>query len=145
MSEQINGQQLLRDPDIIPTNEIIAEGLGAASKAYARFVQELAERYDIGLMDWRYYNDGKAWLGKCVHKKKTVFWLSVWNGYFMVTLYFNEKTGGGVYELPISDDIKTSFTNQKSVGKLLPLLLEVYDESVLEDAYTVIEYKRNLK
>ena len=136
-------EQLLREPEVHPSDEVLATALGGSYNAYTTFTQKLL---DMNIeLEWRYYNDGKAWLGKCVQKKKTVFWLSVWNGYFMVTLYFNEKTGGGVYELPISDDIKTSFTNQKSVGKLLPLLLEVYDESVLEDAYTVIEYKRNLK
>jgi hypothetical protein len=56
-------KQLLRDPDIIPTDEIIAEGLGIANDTYTKFIDDLS-RYDISLMDWRYYNDGKSWLSK---------------------------------------------------------------------------------
>ena len=42
-------------------------------------------------MEWRYYNDGKAWLCKVVNKKKTVFWLSIWEHYFKTSFYFTEK------------------------------------------------------
>ncbi|PKP08994.1 MAG: hypothetical protein CVU09_13085 [Bacteroidetes bacterium HGW-Bacteroidetes-4] len=38
-------------------------------------------------VQWRYYNDGKAWLCKVSYKKKTVFWLSVWEAYFKVAFY----------------------------------------------------------
>jgi len=78
-------QQLLRDPGVEPTNETIAEGLGASYGAYVKFIEGL-EKHDIQV-DWRYYNDGKAWLGKGLYKwvttrgtqkEATVFWLSIW-------------------------------------------------------------------
>jgi len=85
MSDKTNEQQLLRDPDVQPTSEILAEGLREADKAYTKFVKAL-ESYDISLMDWRFYNDGKAWLSKGeykwttprgANKVKPIFWLSI--------------------------------------------------------------------
>ena len=58
----MEAQQLLRDSDVEPTGNRIAEGLGAANSVYVGFVKEL-EGHSIQI-DWRYYNDGKAWLGK---------------------------------------------------------------------------------
>jgi len=139
----MDNEQLLRNPDIYPSDEVLNAALVNAYDSYKSFTQKLP---DLGIeIEWRYYNDGKAWLCKCVHKKKTVFWLSVWDGFFKITLFFTEKTNKGVYELPICDDIKTRFTNEKNVGKLIPLLLEIYDESALDDAYALISYKQSLK
>ena len=83
-------EQLLRNPDIKPTKQIIADGLGEVNNIYESFVNRLKE-FDISLMDWRYYNDGKAWLSKSEYKwttsrgterAKPIFWLSIWKDFF---------------------------------------------------------------
>ena len=45
-------KQLLRDPDVEPTNEVIAKALGDANLAYLKLIDEL-RRNDI-LVEWRY-------------------------------------------------------------------------------------------
>ncbi|MCL2677557.1 MAG: DUF3788 domain-containing protein [Clostridiales bacterium] len=121
----------------------MAAALGGSYKAYQALAQKLP---DFGIeAEWRYYNDGKSWLCKNVHKKKTVFWLSAWDGFFKVTLFFNEKNNRGVYELQVREETKTKFTNEKRVGKFMPLLLEVHDDAALGDAYALIMYKQSLK
>ena len=90
-------QQLLRNPDIEPSSDVIAKALGESNNAYERFIHELVN-HDIHL-EWRYYNDGKAWLAKGLFKWTgirggqnvvTVFWLSIWDGFFKVTFYVPE-------------------------------------------------------
>jgi hypothetical protein len=82
-------QQLLRNPDIQPTRDVIAEALGETNKVFVKFIGELAN-HEIQI-EWHYYNDGKAWLAKGLHKwigarggknELTVFWLSIWDGFF---------------------------------------------------------------
>ena len=135
--------QLLRDPDVFPSDDVVAQALKNSFKVYQIFTQKLPE-YEIQI-EWQYYNDGKMWLGKCTHKKKTVFWLSIWEGFFKVTIYFNEKTREGVYDLPVSDDIKKMITDAKPIGKLIPLLMRVDAGVTLDDIYALIEYKRSIK
>ena len=55
-------QQLLRDSSIEPTRDVIANALGEANGTYVKFIEGL-DNHDVQV-DWRYYNDGKAWLGK---------------------------------------------------------------------------------
>ena len=135
--------QLLRDPDTYPSDEVLASALGKSYTAYEVFAKKLPD-YGIGL-EWRYYNDGKAWLGKCCHKKKTVFWLSVWEGFFRVTLFFTEKTRAGVEALPVSDDIKTQLTGAGAIGKLIPLVIAIRTKKSLDDVFALIAYKQSLK
>lgn len=136
-------EQLLRNPDIFPSDEVLAAALGDCYSAYEAFAAKLPE-YGVET-EWRYYKDGKNWLTKGVYKKKTVFWLSVWDGHFMVSFFFTDRTREGVFQLSISDALKERFANEKRVGKLIALLVEVYDETALADLYALVGYKRSLK
>jgi len=136
-------EQLLRNPDVYPSDEVIAGALAGGYKAYTGFMERLP---DLGIeLQWKYYNDGKSWLCKGAYKQKTVFWLSVWDGFFRVSFFFNEKNHMGAHDLPISDDIKTKFANEKHVGKLMPLLIDVDCEALLDDVFAIMRYKKSLK
>ena len=149
-----NEQQLLRDPEIQPTSEIIAEGLGAANEAYIKFVREL-ERYDITLMDWRFYNDGKAWLSKGEHKwitprgiekLKPIFWLSIWNEFFRVSFFFGSDIREELLQLSISQSTKELINNAKPMGKtmkFLPIVFDISDEAQLSDIYILSEFRKS--
>jgi hypothetical protein len=135
--------QLLRDPNIKPTDDVLANALGGSYGNYKKFLEILA---GSGIdNEWRYYNDSKSWLGKATRKGKTVFWLSVWDGFFKASFFFTEKTKGGLLELNIDSEIKSAFVNAKSVGKLLPLIFEIRTDDQLQDLFSVIEYKKSIK
>ena len=98
-----NAEQMLRNHDIEPSSDVIAKALRESNNTYIKFINELTS-HDIHL-EWRYYNDGKAWLAKGLFKwkgvrggqnEKTVFWLSVWDGFFKVTIYLPEKVQADV-------------------------------------------------
>ncbi|HJG22377.1 MAG TPA: DUF3788 domain-containing protein [Enterococcus durans] len=69
----------------------------------------------ITLMDWRFYNDGKAWLSKGEdkwttsrgsQKVKPIFWLSIWDGFFKVSFHFPEKMREELVTLSLREEIK---------------------------------------
>ncbi len=53
-----NKEQLLRNPDIQPSSDVIAKTLGKSNNAYIKFINKLAS-HDIHL-EWRYYNQIKS-------------------------------------------------------------------------------------
>ena len=148
--------QLLCDPDVEPNSEIIAEGLGAAYKTYTKFIKELAERYGITLMDWRYYNDGKAWLSKGeykwttargANKVKPVFWFSIWNGFFKTSFYFPASVQDELLKLPISRETKEIIKNAKPMGKSMrffPVVLDIKSDGQLSDVYEIAQFRKTV-
>ncbi len=142
--EEKNSQMLLRDPGQEPVKslvkEILSEQLYKAYEELLKIIPELGLSYE-----WRYYNDGKAWLCKITHKKKTVAWLSLWENAFKTSFYFTEKTGAGIESLDIDSRIKSSFLQNKAIGKLIPLTLEIDHKTKLEDFRRIAEYKITLK
>jgi hypothetical protein len=148
-----NEQQLLRNPEIQPTSEIIADGLGTAYKTYTKFMQEL-EHYKITLMDWRFYNDGKAWLSKGeykwttqrgANKVKPIFWLSIWRGFFRVSFFFSSDIQEELLQLSISQNAKELIRDASPMGKtmrFLPIVFDISNETQLSDLYILSEFRK---
>ncbi|MDR1680063.1 MAG: DUF3788 domain-containing protein [Prevotellaceae bacterium] len=131
---------LLNNPEIFPTSEVLKETLG---KSYAAFEQLSALLIEQGVaLDWKYYNDGKAWLCKVSYKKKTIFWLSAWNGYFMTSFYFLERHLEGIMALEIDN---SHYTLEKEWGKMIPLLFNISKSEQLPDLLKMVEYKKKAK
>jgi len=130
---------LLQDEAIYPSEDILSAVLGNVYPAFQSFCGML-EAAQVAL-EWRYYKDSKAWLGKCQHKKKTVFWLSIWEGYFQTGFFFTQAAYEGVKDLPFNEQP----IREKPVGKLLPLVMRVSDAGQLGDLELLVAYKKSLK
>lgn len=147
-------QQLLRDATVKPTAEIIADGLRATNSTYTKFIEELT-KYSISLMDWRYYNDGKAWLSKGeykwitargTNKTKPIFWLSIWEESFRVSFFFSEKIRAELLSLPISTNTKEIIRNTEATGKTMKSISIIFDitrDRQLNDVYVLAEFRKN--
>ena len=145
-------EQLLRNPDIEPSSNVIAKALGEANNAYVKFVNELASR-DIQL-EWRYYTDGKAWLAKGLYKwtgvrggqnETTVFWLSIWDGFFKVTIYVPEKARADVFSLPLSNEVKRTIADSKQMGKLkyFRLVFDLCSDAMFEVVFSIVDFRKS--
>lgn len=136
---------ILNNSEIFPSDEVLSEALKNTFSFYQEFTNEIKSDNLQLNTEWNFYKDGKSWLCKITNKKKTVCWLSVWDSYFKLGFYFNEKNHKGVLDLEISDDIKNSFISSPKIGKLLPLTFEVKDNSQFEDLFKIIKYKKSCK
>jgi len=136
---------LLNDEKEYPDDEVLARHLGKAKPAWDAFATGIPERFDDASLQWRYYNDGKAWLCKCTRKKKTVCWVSVWDKFFKTTFYFTAKSDRDIEALPIAQSLKDSYRAHKPYGTLKPLTIEVKTKKALEPVFVLAKYKSSLK
>lgn len=146
-------QQLLRDITVLPTNEQICECLGSVGITYNFFLKVLKE-HDIRLSEWRYYNDGKAWLAKGEYtwitkrgtrKVKPIFWISIWEGFFKVSFNFSEKNRDSLLRLPLSQDRLNLIAAVKANGKtnkFLAVLFDVVCEKQLKDILVLAQFRK---
>lgn len=128
-----------------PDNDQIEALLGKAYPVYVSFLEKLSAEFKSLASSWMYYNDVKYWLLKTVEKKKTVFWLTVWDGYFKVTIYFPASSDDAVQSLDINAAIKEQYRLIKRSGKIKPVELDIQSGEQLDDAFMLINYKTTLK
>lgn len=135
---------LLREPDVEPTAQVLEKAMGkTVYSVYLRFMKSVTGVPGFS-PEWRFYRDGKAWLCKATYKKKTVFWLSVWEQQFKVSFYFSEKTIEGIRHLQLSKSIHEQINSIKPVGKLFPVVIEVCDNRTLRELEAIMKYKMSL-
>lgn len=142
----MEAQMLLRNSEIFPSDKVLKDTLGDDVYSILESLLRTITSEEYGLtIEWRFYNDGKAWFGKVIHKKKTILWLSVWEGFFKTGFYFTEKHLEAIAALDISEKIKEEFCIMKPVGKLFPMIFNINSGNQLLDLLTVIRFKKSLK
>lgn len=147
-------EQLLRDSNVEPTSDIIAAGLGVSYVTYTKFLDELEAHHGITLMDWRFYNDSKAWLSKGeykwttargANKVKPIFWLSIWEGLFKVSFNFAYCAQEKLLNLPISPETKAVIEKTPPRGKamqFIPVIFDVVNTGQLSDIYALAAFRK---
>ncbi|HPR31626.1 MAG TPA: DUF3788 family protein [Prolixibacteraceae bacterium] len=136
---------LLRDPLVEPDETVLRKTLQESYPVFEKLSEEFCQPdFSLELL-WRYYNDGKAWLCKVVHKKKTICWISAWDGYFKTGFYFTEKAQTAIDALEIDPDLKETFHSAKAIGKLIPLIIGVREMKQLADVFALARLKKELK
>ena len=147
--------QKLRDSQITLNDEVIESALETSYTTYQHFVCKL-HPLDIQLV-WNYYTDGKAWLAKGLYawtgvrggkKEMTVFWLSIWDGFFKVTVYLPETYRKDALNLPLDHKTLEMIQNAKVMGKTfktLPLTFNVHSDNQLDSLFLLIQLKLDTK
>ena len=136
------GKKLLQDPEIFPSKEVLENALGKVYNILEELETKLTQPEYALVFHWKYYRDGKAWLCKVVHKKKTIFWLSVWEGYFKTGFYFLERHLEGIAALDIDEN---SFTMVKDCGKMIPVIFNINKKKQIPALLKMVEYKKTAK
>lgn len=136
---------LLNDQGEYPSDAVLAKYLGKSKAAWDGFAARIAADFADASLEWRYYNDGKAWLCKLVRKKKTVCWVSVWDRHFRTTFYFTVKSDKDIEALPVAPELKARYRAHDAIGKLKPFTIEVKTKKALEDVFALVEFKSGLK
>jgi len=137
--------QLLGEQEIYPSEEVLQSVLGKVYDVWTELEKQVTQGELSLTLDWNYYRDGKSWLCKVCHKKKTVFWLSVWEGFFQTGFFFLERHLEGIAALDISEQIKEDFCKMKPIGKLLPLVIRINKQEQLADVLKVAKFKKEAK
>jgi len=133
---------LLKDPEIFPSKEVLKDILGEAYSVLEELETRLTQNEFALTFNWHYYKDSSGWLCKVSHKKKTVFWLSIWDGFFKTTFFFLERHLEGIIALEIDEN---NFTMAKECGRLHPLLFSINDKKQIPDLLKMVKYKKGTK
>jgi len=140
--DQINSMELT-DPDVYPDDKVLNRLPGNTFATY-RDLLLLFKKHDLE-HEWRYYRDGKAWLCKVRKGKKTVLWMSAWDGFMKLIIYLPEKYVDELWKLTISEETKERFRNTRGVGKSKPCMFELKNGDLLNELEEVIQFKIRMK
>ena len=136
---------VLNDKSQFPTEKVIYSHIGKSKSLWLSLFQYIADEHPDFTQEWRYYNDGKSWLMKVQHKKKTVFWLSVIKDSFRTTFYIHEKAKKIISDSTISDELKEQYRTGKNYGKIRGITVVHKNTKDVGNAKKLIGIKLSIK
>lgn len=143
MSEILNPR--LKDPAIIPTDEIISSMVGKKMELWKAILKHSADNYKDVSGDWHFYKDGKQWLFKFVQKKKTLFWASIFDDSFRITFYFGDKAEPAILKSDLPANLIEGFKTAKRFGSIRPVSIVISEQSDVDNVYKLINLKSKIK
>jgi hypothetical protein len=143
MAEKIN--LILDDKQIIPDDDQIFSIIGDKKELWQKIMNHSVSNYENASGEWRYYNDGKRWLFKMVHKKKTLFWIGILEDTFIVTFWFGDKAEPVIENSDLPASVKDDFRNAKKYGSVRGLSIKMNDNADADNVIKLIAIKSKLK
>ena len=129
----------LTDESVYPDETVLRSALGRSFRAYLALL-DLYKQNGL-VLEWRYYQDGKAWFGKVQAKKRTIVWMSARRGYMKVTIYIPEKYRDELFALRLGEDTKDRFRGAEFGGRSIPCTFDVRNQKILKDLDEVVRFK----
>jgi hypothetical protein len=138
-------ESVLTDKNQLPTNEIVFSFIGKNKTLWISLFEYIHNNHSGLTEEWKYYNDGKSWLLKVTKKAKTIFWLSVINGTFRITFYFNDKANQAIEDSNISKELKDQYRNGKRYNRIRGLTITFKNKKDCAHAEKLIDIKMSIK
>jgi hypothetical protein len=135
----------LADPNTYPDDDVLQQHLGKTKMIWDAFLDVIKNDNPLLSLEWRYYNDGKSWLGKLTKKKKTVCWIGIYDGYFQTTFYFTGKADDAIAQSPLHKTLKAQWAGNDAIGKIKPLTVKVTKAADIRSIAALIDLKALIK
>ncbi len=131
---------MLDDPEVYPTEEVLASHLGDSMAVFTALFEGNRSLHPDFSETWKFYNDGKRWLLNVSKKKKTLFWLSVGQGFFRITFYFDSKSEHTVLDSSLPEELKAAY--RESAGRTFRgITLVIRDMKDIETCRELLDIK----
>ena len=136
---------LLTDKLIYPADDYIFSIIGDKKIFWQNIMNHMADNYKDSSGEWNFYNDGKRWLFKMIHKKKTIFWAAILTNTFRITFYFGNKAESIIDSSDLPQTIKDGFRTAKRYGLIRPVSFKIMNNTDVENVLKLVAIKHKLK
>ncbi len=132
------------DPGVLVDQAMIRKALQGNYPIWQR-LEEALTGDEFGLVvAWQFYRDG-GWLAKLLRGKKTLAWLTIWEGFPRMTFYFPGRHREPLTGLDIPAELAAMIERAPMSGATLPVSLELHSATDVAAALTILRYKIRAK
>ena len=129
------------DESFQPDDESLIEILGETGKYWQAIKKHLKDKYGDFNEEWKFYYKKTGWILQITQKKRTLFWLKPYEGYFSITFWFGDKAVAMVEKSDLPEDIINTLRNAKKyqIGRSIQIYVKSSED--VENVKKLIEIK----
>ena len=125
----------------MPTDEMVSEKLLSVYPHLENIRQHILETLGETREEWKYYGKKIGWTLKTFYKKRNLFFIGIYEGYFMITFVFGEKAYRVIMDSGLSAELKSELEGARKYAEGRGLGIRVDGPAYLEDIKKLIRIK----
>lgn len=91
--------------------------------------------------EWKYYGAKNGWVLKTFLKKRNLFFIGIYEGYFLISFVFGDKAVTTIMESSVSEETKIILSKARKYAEGRGISFEVFDEKHLDDIQKLVKIK----
>lgn len=124
-----------------PVESELKEALGSSYFVLGEIRKFIQEEIGPTREEWKYYGKKYGWALKTFLKKRNLFFVGIYEGYFVISFIFGTRTEEAVLSSDVSDSLKEELRNSRKYAEGKSLQIDVFDEVQLQSIRKLIRLK----
>jgi hypothetical protein len=125
----------------VPTDEQVAEKLGAKYDLWVALKDHVMAIYPAGKQEWNFPGKKYGWSFRIKDKRRAILYFLPRDGYFMVAFVFGDKAMTAILESDVDQQIKTDLQNARKYAEGRGVRLGLNEPEDLKDIKSLIDIK----
>lgn len=137
----MNEEKVFNKKDAMPDEEMVRKALGS-SYAYLENIRQFVKE-EIGetVEEWKFYGQKLGWTLKKYLKKRNLFFIGMYPGYFRIAFVFGERAANNVFDSDIAEVLKKELSEARKYAEGRGINIKVDDDTYLDDIKELIRIK----
>ena len=127
--------------DSLPTEAEVAKTLGANYTHLENIRKYILESFGDTVEEWKFYGEKHGWTLKNFYKKRNLYFIGIYPGYFRIAFIFGDRAAEKVAASDISPGFKEELANAKKYAEGRGLYIKVDSPELIEDLRQLIRIK----
>ena len=136
-----NEEKVFDTKDAMPDEQMVKKALGS-SYAYLENIRQFVNE-EIGetVEEWKFYGKKLGWTLKKFLKKRNLFFIGMYPGYFRISLVFGERAANNVFDSDIAAALKKDLSEARKYAEGRGISIKVDNADCLDDIKELIRIK----
>jgi len=134
-------EKVFFEKETMPDEEMINEAIGSNYTHLQAIRQFIAEEIGDTNEEWKFYGKKLGWTLKKFYKKRNLFFIGIYMGYFKISFVFGERAAQNVYDSGISSALKKELSEARQYAEGRGISINVDNEGYLDDIKELVRIK----
>jgi len=137
----MNEEKVFCEKETMPDEEMVKETLGSNYTHLQAIRQFITEEIGDTAEEWKFYGKKLGWTLKKFYKKRNLFFIGIYKGYFKISFVFGERAAQNVYDSGISSALKKELSEARQYAEGRGISINVDNDGYLDDIKELVRIK----
>ena len=134
-------EKVFMEKDVIPDNAMVSEKLLSTYSQLEEIRHYLRDTLGDTREEWKYYGKKNGWTLKTFLKKRNLFFIGIYEGYFRIAFVYGEKAFQAIMESELSPALISELKGARKYAEGRGLYLKVEGPEYMEEIKKLIRFK----